>query len=259
MVRGIEKFKDAFAEFADNYVIIGGTACEHHEERDGQNPRATRDIDMILVVEALTHDFVRRFWDFIKEAGYTEKQVGEKGKDTKHQYYRFQKPSNSAYPSQIELFSRSLGIFDLPADMHITPIPTDADLSSLSAILMDDDYYYYTLDHSVLAEGVHMADVDSLIALKCKAYLEMISAKLNGREVDSKHIKKHRNDVFRLVATVKPELKYGVPSSLLDDINAFCESVKDNLPDANLTKDMGLPRVTPKQLFERLECLFVAQ
>lgn len=259
MVRGIEKFKEAFAEFADNYVIIGETACEHHEERDGQNPRATRDIDMILVVEALTHDFVKRFWDFIKEAGYTEKQVGEKGEEVKHQYYRFQRPSNSAYPSQIELFSRSLGIFELPEDMHITPIPTDADLSSLSAILMNDDYYFYTLENSVLADGVHMADVNSLIALKCKAYLEMITTKQNGGEVDSKHIKKHRNDVFRMIATVKPEQKYEVPSSLLDDINAFCESVKGNLPDANLTKDMGLARVTPQKLFERLIDLFVAQ
>lgn len=60
MVRGIEKFKDFFKDFADNYIIIGGTACEIHEEAFAQTPRATKDIDIILVVEALTDSFVYR-------------------------------------------------------------------------------------------------------------------------------------------------------------------------------------------------------
>lgn len=28
MVVGLNKFKEAFADFKDNYVIIGGTACD---------------------------------------------------------------------------------------------------------------------------------------------------------------------------------------------------------------------------------------
>lgn len=27
-MEGLEKFQEAFVEFSDNYVIIGGTACE---------------------------------------------------------------------------------------------------------------------------------------------------------------------------------------------------------------------------------------
>ena len=60
MVKGIDKFKEAFAQFADNYVIIGGTACDIHEEANAQIPRATKDIDIILVVEALSHDYVSK-------------------------------------------------------------------------------------------------------------------------------------------------------------------------------------------------------
>ena len=56
MVRGIEKFREYFADYEANYVIIGGTACEVHEETYGQRPRATKDIDIILVVEALSVD-----------------------------------------------------------------------------------------------------------------------------------------------------------------------------------------------------------
>lgn len=139
MVRGIEKFQEAFSEFSGNYVIIGGTACERHEDKSGQVPRATKDIDLILIVEALSHGVVEKFWEFVRAAGYTEKQVGEQDDDVRHQYYRFKSPKDASFPAQIELFSRSLGIFNLPDDMHITPVPTDADLSSLSAILMDDD------------------------------------------------------------------------------------------------------------------------
>ena len=40
MVRGIETFKEFFKGFEDNYVIIGGTACEIHEELYAQVPRA---------------------------------------------------------------------------------------------------------------------------------------------------------------------------------------------------------------------------
>lgn len=46
MVKGIKKFKEYFADFSDNYVIIGGTACDIHEELNAQTPRATKDMDI---------------------------------------------------------------------------------------------------------------------------------------------------------------------------------------------------------------------
>lgn len=41
MVRGIDTFKEFFKGFEDNYVIIGGTACEIHEDLYAQVPRAS--------------------------------------------------------------------------------------------------------------------------------------------------------------------------------------------------------------------------
>ncbi len=69
MVNGIDKIKEFFVGLEDSYVIIGGTACEIHEENYAQTPRATKDIDIILVVEARTKEFVARFWAFVKAAG----------------------------------------------------------------------------------------------------------------------------------------------------------------------------------------------
>ncbi|NVB76564.1 hypothetical protein HUV05_24325, partial [Bacteroides vulgatus] len=104
--------------------------------------------------------------------------------ECRHEYYRFKEPGNPDFPYQIELFSRNIGVVKFPDDAHITPIPVDDDLSSLSAILMDDDYYYYTIEHSTLEEGVHIANIESLICLKCRAYLEMTERKSNGEQVD---------------------------------------------------------------------------
>ncbi len=257
MVRGIEKFKEAFAQFADNYVIIGGAACDIHEEANAQIPRATKDIDMILVVEALSHDYVSKFWDFVKEAAYQDRQIGESGDEKRHQYYRFKNPMNPQYPSQIELFSRALDIIPLPEDVHITPIPTDEDLSSLSAILMDDDYYNFTIEHSSIEEGVHIANVESLIALKCKAYLEITEIKSLGGHFDSKHINKHRNDVFRMIATLRPDMKFECSASICRDITDFCEIVKDSLPTTEVFKSAGLRNAKPEPMLNALRTMFI--
>ena len=70
MVKGLDKFREAFAAYSANYVIIGGTACDAVLTGTDMRPRATDDIDMILVVENMTEEFAKAFWRFIKEGGY---------------------------------------------------------------------------------------------------------------------------------------------------------------------------------------------
>ena len=41
-----------------------------------------------------------------------------------------------------------------------------------------------------------------LIPFKAKAWLDLKERKLNGDQVDSKNIKKHKNDVFRLALLI---------------------------------------------------------
>lgn len=259
MVRGIDQFKEFFAGFEGNYVIIGGTACEIHEKIYAQNPRATNDIDIILIVEALSSEFVIAFWEFVKTAKYTQRNKGTGNGDHKHEYYRFKDPENMEFPYQIELFSRSLGLVKFPENAHITPIPVDGDLSSLSAILMNDDYYDFTIRHSTMEEGVHIAKIESLICLKCKAYLEMTERRQNGEQVDSKHIAKHKKDVFRLIAMLAPTDVYAVPDMLRNDIIVFCDAIRDELPNADFFKSVGLKNITGEQLREQLLNNFISQ
>ena len=60
MVTGIERWKEYFNDYKDRYVLIGGAACNLLEEELDMNPRATKDLDLVLVVEALIPDFGAR-------------------------------------------------------------------------------------------------------------------------------------------------------------------------------------------------------
>lgn len=125
MVTGLNLFRERFATHADSYVLIGGAACYIHEEISAQVPRATKDLDIILVVEALSANFVREFWQFVREAGYARRQRGI----DKHECYRFLQPQDKRYPKQIELFARAIGVLNIPEDAHLEPIPVEDELS----------------------------------------------------------------------------------------------------------------------------------
>jgi hypothetical protein len=257
MVKGIDKFKEFFADYADNYIIIGGTACDIYEEKYAQVPRATKDIDIILVIEALSSEFVTKFWEFIRVANYDERNKGvSDGNIYKHEYYRFKKPEDNQFPYQIELFSRSIELIPLPEDAHITPIPIDDDLSSLSAILMNDDYYNFTIEHSLVEDSMHLAKIESLICLKAKAVLDLNERKTTGERIDSRHIDKHRKDVFRLSAMLAEDNNFQIPASLKSDLTEFSLIIKDDLPNSDFFKNAGLGELTGAQLLLLIKKVF---
>lgn len=53
MVYGLEKFKEYLGEYTNQYVFIGGTACDILLNDLGASFRATKDLDIVLIVEAL--------------------------------------------------------------------------------------------------------------------------------------------------------------------------------------------------------------
>lgn len=236
MVIGIDIFSEYFRGFEGSYVLIGGAASNLIEESNLLVPRATKDLDMILVVEALTDAFVRRFWEFIREAGYVHKQRGTQ----KSEFYRFYQPKDASFPFQIELLSRKPDIISLPDDIVIGPIPTGKEQSSLSAIMMDDDYYYFTIEHSDIIQNVHIAKSEALICLKAKAYLNLRANKEAGQFVNTGDIVKHKNDVIRLGATLSPDSFFQIPESIKNDLSAFLEKVVDNLPHDDFLKRAGI-------------------
>ena len=59
MVHGLEKFKEYFTDHTNQYVFIGGTACDILMEELGAPFRATKDLDIVFIIEALDSSFGR--------------------------------------------------------------------------------------------------------------------------------------------------------------------------------------------------------
>lgn len=235
MVLGIEKFKEWFHGYEDQYVIIGGTACDLLMTEEGLDFRGTKDIDLVLIVEAITPEFGNRFWEFIRSAGYKHrnKSTGQP------QFYRFSHPTESGYPFMIELFSRTIDSIRLANEATLTPLPIDDEISSLSAILLDEDYYRLLCNGTVLINGASVLDAACLIPFKAKAWLDLTFRKANGEQVDSKNIRKHKNDVFRLSVLLTPSTQVTVPQSVWDDLQLFITAMQTEQVDL---KQLGITR-----------------
>ena len=67
MVGGLNKFKDYFLEYKEQYVLIGGAACDIIMEDFDSSFRATKDLDIVLIIVALTPEFGRAFWKFVND------------------------------------------------------------------------------------------------------------------------------------------------------------------------------------------------
>ena len=117
------------------------------------------------------------------------KQLEEMGllhikKEGVPQFYRFSHPITNQYPAMIELFTRKLDAIQLPEDAVLTPLPMDEDISSLSAILLDDDYYEFLKQGKVTVDGVTVLDAAYLIPFKAKAWMNLTDRKAAGEHVD---------------------------------------------------------------------------
>lgn len=234
MVKGLEKFREHFAGFEDNYVVIGGTACDIVLRDADMRPRATDDIDMILVVERMTPEFGRRFWDFIEAGGYGTRQRKREDKESAPELFRFINPRNG-FPVQIELLSKHPDILGVPTSFHLTPIPVGEDVSSLSAILLDEVYYNQTIENSIIEDGIRIANPLSLLCLKIKAFLNLTEEKKTNPNVRSGDIKKHRDDVFKLLAMrIDPFTPIALSDEMKTGIGNFIGIMEQSLPNQSL-------------------------
>ncbi len=251
MVVGIDKFAEHFAEFKDRYVLIGGTATWLVLDEVGLDARATKDLDIVLCIEAMDAEFGRVVWEFIRNGQY---QIQEKS-DGHKVLYRFKNPSQVGYPIMLELFSRKPDVLVLGDDSHLTPIPIDEEVSSLSAILLHDDYYAFIHEHRREIAGVSLVSEVCLIPLKAKAWLDLSQRKALGENVDTKNIKKHRADIFRLFQLLNPQLRLVLPESIAKDIRDCLQS-PDFLPDGALLKQMGIVGLLPTEIKAGIKSIY---
>ena len=168
----IEKFRDAMKGHEGCYVLIGGSACSILFSEVGQRFRATKDLDIVLLVGQDDFLFAKTFWEFIKHGGY---EIG-KNSEGKYTYYRFklpkQKLSTSEYPAEIELFARHADFHTALGKTWITPLPFDEAISSLSAIILDDGYYEFIRAYATPIHGITTLSALHIIPLKMRAHID---------------------------------------------------------------------------------------
>ena len=132
----------------------------------------------------------------------------------------------------------------------------DKDISSLSAILLDDDYYEFLKQGKVTVDGVAVLDAAYLIPFKAKAWMDLTDRKTAGEHVDSKNIKKHKNDVFRLTELIDPTVKITAPQGVFTDVQDFVQRMQNESIDI---KQLGLVGRTKDQILDELKNLYIAQ
>lgn len=218
MVKGLKVFQQWFADYADQYLLIGGTAATLTMEEAGLEFRATKDLDIVLHIEALKLAFGETFWRFIKAGGYAIQQTNHTGKPT---LYRFQKPADSSFPAMVELFCRVPDSLRATQSGQLTPIAFDEAVSSLSAILLDDAYYAFILAGRREINGLPWIGEDRLIPLKASAWLDLSARRAQGEPVDAKSIRKHANDVLRLSQLLTAETRIPINTKIAADLRRF--------------------------------------
>lgn len=247
MVRGIDSFREWFRGYENQYAIIGGTACDLLMTDGGLDFRATKDIDLVLIVEAMDSQFANRFWEYVVAGGYEHrnKSTGEA------QFYRFTNPQSRNYPTMIELFTRMPEAVFLSENAALTPLPIDEEISSLSAILLNDDYYEFLKRGRVRISDVIILDAPYMIPFKAKAWIDLSDRKAAGEPVDSKNIRKHKNDVFRLTELLvqNQERLDNVPVTVRNDMQTFFERISQE--DVDL-KQLGIRGKTKASILDQL-------
>ena len=217
MVKGLDIFRERFRQFAGSFVLIGGAACDDWFSRQELAFRATRDLDIVLVIEVLEASFVAAMRSFVEDGGYEVRQRTQ-GIPMLH---RFSKPKDAAFPAMLELFSRSPEGLELELGQQIIPVTLEPDHHSLSAILLDEAYYGLIQSQHDVRAGLCFANASALIPLKARAWLDLSARRDSGEKVDAKDIDKHRTDVFRLAATLPGEAGPEMPATILADLQRF--------------------------------------
>ena len=249
MVNGLNRFRETFKKYNGQYVIIGGVACGLIMDEYGLNFRTTQDFDIVIIIEAITEELGKALWEFIKKGKYKVRQKSNGNPE----FYRFKNRIDDTYPKEIELFSRKKSILKYDQNDRLTSIHVSDEISSLSAILLNDEYYNFLMNGLIVKNEIQLLNYTHIIPFKAKAWLDLKNRRENGEHIDSKNINKHRNDVFRLSQLLSESLKVTSNFQIKKDMKIFIEQMK--LEKIN-PKDLGI-NIQKEEILSLLEKIYI--
>ncbi|MCM0685659.1 hypothetical protein [Akkermansia massiliensis] len=266
LIEKIEHFRQAVHGHENSCILIGGAACSLWYADKEPSFHATGDLDIVLVVEALSEEFVESFHTYIIQSGYAVREKTLPDNTSRRIMYRFSNPADTRVPSQLELLSKKGELLRLEKNQKICPVKIDDIYTGLSCIMMDDAYYQFLLGGRSVKNGIPCALPSTLIILKIKAVLNLLHQyetrgnSPQGSNESITNIRKHRNDVFLLLIGLSGEDCISLPDSIASDVLEFKDRLPANSPDwqgilAHLQK-MRKIILSPADLTDLLDQVF---
>ena len=118
---------------------------------------------------------------------------------------------------------------------------------------LDDDYYTFLHAGKQIINDIPVLRPEHLIPLKAKAWIDLAERRKKGASIDSRVIRKHKNDVFRVYQIIEPDYKFTIPSSIKEDLRFFIESMRTE--SINL-KTLGLVQADLNDLLDELGSIY---
>lgn len=249
-VEGLDEFRRHMQGLEGSYALIGGIACDILLSEAGLPFRATHDFDTVLVADARLPETARSLWSLVRDGGY---RCGWGG-DENVCFYRFTNPMAPAYPRMIEVFSRQPDFLKGSEGVEVAPLRIDDEVSSLSAIVLDDAYYELLLIGTKIVDGLSVLDELHLIPFKAKAYLDLKARREKGEQVDSRKIKKHKRDALRLTQLLSGNERVDLSGAVAADMGAFLSDCEAEPVDL---KQIGIAGVSMEAILGTLRKVYI--
>lgn len=132
---------------------------------------------------------------------------------------------------------------------RITEKRMEIEKSSLSAILMDDEYYRFLTKGKIVLDNIPVLEAGYLVPFKIRAFLDLSERKEQGEAVDSKNIHKHKNDVLRLSILLTGDTRIPVSDEIYADIIKFLGNVENTPIDV---KQFGIRNQSKEDVIEKI-------
>lgn len=156
------------------------------------------------------------------------------------QFYCFDKPKPSVFPHMIELFSKAEDTLRCEDASPCITLPLGDDISSLLAILLNEDYYSMLLKGKTVLSDISVLSHTYLIPFKAKAWLDYRDRRADGQNVDEKDIRKHKNDIIRLATLLTGAEQCELPKPVQQDIVLFIHSLRSEPVNLKTLKIPGI-------------------
>ena len=234
---------EVILKFVSDDVVIS--------EKKVEKGYALVESDFPTVIEKVEYDFSGWYMDNLRiSVGFVINSdttiIAKFSKKTSEQT---KQDGSKEYPYMIEIFSKNPDFIILEDDAVLTPLPIDDEISSLSAILLNEAYYELLKTGQMMVDGIPVLSPTCLIPFKAKAWLDLKERKLNGEQVDSKNIKKHKNDVFRLAQLITANTRQALNPEIAEDMKNFLSEMIDEEVDL---KSLGIKGTDSKKIIEML-------